>query len=337
MAQYLTTVVQNRPEFIDKKLLLTCTDGSGLYVSDNNSNILLEFDRNGGLSVNEITDKFSIKPMINCSLRNLGLKYLGLDDPTVPAMLQHVVIPEMEVERIFNNLRYKYLEAVYLSNFADPSVYLHYHFNKSFQTLAGLTVYQGNTPDRLDNDLFWKREGFTDQAKNQNWEKEKSELQHIIRMLKLIKSDSNTELYKELIAIKPGFHEVLIHDKYFDFDAGNLNESDKPREKVFTMLRGGDTPLTLHAIPREIDWSHYISYAPCNVTEGPFVFRKSVGISYFDEIRKIDSDAKRPALKDKFHILDYSHGKVRTRGELKILLGKARTFTRFMTSHPQEA
>lgn len=61
----------------------------------------------------------------------------------------------MEVERIFNNLRYKYLNSIYLSGFLNPSEFIDSkYYNKAFQALAGLNVRQGRAKIKRDNDYF---------------------------------------------------------------------------------------------------------------------------------------------------------------------------------------
>ena len=57
-------------------------------------------------------------------------------------MLRYFVRPEMEVERIFNCVRYKYIKAIYLSEFNTLSQLLDARYNKAFQTLAGLSAVQ---------------------------------------------------------------------------------------------------------------------------------------------------------------------------------------------------
>ncbi len=133
-------------------------------------------------------------------------------------------------------------------------------------------------------------------------------------------------IYPELIAIKPGFHEIWVHDKYFD--KSDYPEGQDVRSKVFRALRGYDD-VHLRRYPAEINSKAYLTYASCNVTEGPFVFRKNLSVSYFSEIKKIRSKGQESKLTKKFHILGYHHG-VRSRRLLKQLLKKADKFRSFM-------
>ena len=157
-------------------------------------------------------------------------------------------------------------------------------YNKAFQTLAGLKVYQGNTKHRKKNDAFWQEAGFRASTKQLNWEKERQELQEIISLIKKMYTPNYSQIYAELIAIKPGFHEIWLHDDYFKV----ILKGSKSRDHVFRMLHGKGNLLgfSLHKMPAEINKNSYFSYAPCNVTVGPFVFRKNISVSYFDEIRK---------------------------------------------------
>ena len=95
-----------------------------------------------------------------------------------------------------------------------------------------------------------------------------------------------------MIAIKPGFHELYIHSDYFDKET--IPTDDTIRSEVFRLLRCFSDLRTseinkLDKMPPEINKKNYLTYASCNITEGPFVFRKSIETSYFDEIRKIKS------------------------------------------------
>jgi len=332
MANYKKTIAQNRPEYLNKTLLLTNSERSGLFALDKKSYILIKINNEGELAVNEITD--TVFNQKNISLRKFGETCLNLNDPSVNVMLKYLVTPEMEVERIFNNLRYKYLQALYFSRFDCPKKYINASYNKSFQTLAGLTVYQGNTKQRKDNDAFWKEAGFKTKAKEQNWEKERTELQNILSLLKQLEAKSVSRLYAELIAIKPGFHELFIHDNYFD----SMPKGATPRDKVFRMLRNKEdiSALALGKLPKEINKNSYFSYAPCNVTEGPFVFRKGIAVSYFDKIRKIRSKKKLHELTENFHILDYYHEDISSHDKLGRLLERAKFFCKFITGNPNE-
>ena len=157
--------------------------------------IAVAFDHNGTL-VREITPSTSRNLPI--SLKKLGKIYLCSDCQPI---LKYFITPEIEIERIFNCLRYKYLQAVHMTNVANPERYLHFSYNKAFQSLAGLKVYQGNPPIRKANDDFWREAGFAGEAKELDWQKERGELKAILNLLKVITPRPVTRMYAELIAI----------------------------------------------------------------------------------------------------------------------------------------
>jgi hypothetical protein len=296
---------------------------------NSSSHILLQFDEEGNHVVSEISSTGCRQ--IEVTLHELGERYLNLADTSLDNILRYLVTPEMEVERIFNCLRFKYLSAIYLSGFIVPDKYISSRYNKSFQTLAGLKVYQGAAKERKDNDAFWQDAGFTVSAREQNWQKERDEMQTILSLIKRLSLHSVTSYYAELIAIKPGFHELYVHDDYFESDT--IPDASTPRSMVFRMLRNKEdiTSLELSVFPSEINKNSYFSYAPCTVTEGPFVFRKSVSVSYFDSIRGITTKKQIRTLQDKFHILDYYHADLSSRSKLGQFLEKATPFCSFIT------
>jgi hypothetical protein len=264
-------------------------------------------------------------------LRGVGERYLNLKDPQLNTVLKYLVTPEMEVERIFNCLRFKYLNAIYLSKFENPQQFITYKYNKAFQTLSGLTIYQGNPPQRRVNDSYWQDAGFTTEARDQNWQKEHHDMQRVIAILKRISTQPLTRLYAELIAIKPGFHELYVHHNYFE--RSTMPRGKSPRDEVFRLLRnvGDISALSLNRLPAEINKNNYISYAPCNVTEGPFVCRKRPSVSYVTEIQQITSKDRIHELEDSFHILDYYRHDLSTREKLAEFLVMAKPFCAFMT------
>jgi hypothetical protein len=134
------------------------------------------------------------------------------------------------------------------------------------------------------------------------------------------------KIYTELIAIKPGIHELLIHGNYFDLaekhqktvnnnKINEINENGKVnyRDEVFALLANvgnlENSPIqNLEKFPGDINVNSYFTYASCNVTEGPFVSRKIKNISYFDEIRKINSYEKIKNIESKFNVYYYDKG-----------------------------
>jgi hypothetical protein len=142
---YAKTIVRDHPEFLDKPLLLADSKRERLFRTSEDNYIEVMVSHDGKPTVKKVDQSIRKTIVEDMSLRRIGIEFLGLNDPSVPQMLKYLVIPEMEVERIFNNMRYKYLKAIDLAGFENPDKYISADYNKAFQALAGKTVYQGNT------------------------------------------------------------------------------------------------------------------------------------------------------------------------------------------------
>ncbi len=332
MISYKTTVLKNHSEYAGKKLFLTTKLKDRLFYNKKEDYYLeLEFNIGGQLIVHKISKKLK-KTTLNYSLRRIGEEFLEFKDPTVDKMLNYLVLPEMEVERIFNNLRYKYLNSIYLSNFENPQKFFNANYNRPFKALAGMNVYQGNVSDRKDNDDFWKSIGFKEIARiNNNFNVEKKDMKYIIRYINNLKVENFNKIYSELIAIKPGFHEIWMHENYFEdkyIKPPKNPLKENKREKIFRRLRGlGNlSDLIFKAMPNDLKkWNSYFTYASCAITEGPFVLRKNVSISYFDEIKRINSKKDMHTLEKNFEILDYRQSNLNSREKLKLFLENTNT------------
>jgi len=330
MNNYATTVVKNRSEYVGKKLLLITPDKTSLFQTEDSNYIEIEIDPSGKLFVYELSKKHE-RESIDISLSKLGQIYLGLRDPSMPQMLGYFVLPVMEVERIFNNLRYKYIQSIYISNLDSPDSYFRSQYNNAFQALAGINVYQGNTKERKSNDSFWLNAGFTHKAKDTiSFEKERNELSFILSYLRHSKVNDFNRIYGELIAMKPGFHELMIHNNYFE--ESSYPKGTDIRSQYFRLLRGiGDlSDIGLKTLPHEINSKSFFSYASCNVTEGPLVYRKKVSVSYYEEIRKIKSKTMLQDIKNNFYYLDYNHSNIKTLKDLSHFLVEAKKFIYFI-------
>jgi len=330
MNNYKTTIVRDRPTYVGKKLLLISKNKDKLFQTNDHYYIEIDINIHGELFVYKFSENFK-RIKINLSLRKIGEDFLGLNDPSVPQVLNYIILPDMEIERIFNNLRYKYLKAIQLSKFTNPNKFISAKYNNSFQALADINVYQGNTKKRKSNDFFWRNEGFTQTAKdNINFDTEKKELGFIISYLRHLEVNNFNKIYAELIAIKPGFHELLIHDDYFDDDS--IPDGIDKRSRVFRLLRGiGDlSKFHISKLPQEINNKNYLTYASCNITEGPFVFRKRISVSYFEEIIKVKSKQGLDNLNNNFHYLNYCDNHLNTIENLNKFLLKAEKFRFFM-------
>ncbi len=330
MINYTKTIVQDKPDYVGKKLLLITKSKDKLFRTNDGNYIEIEIDNTGDLFVYMVSETM-VKQKIEYSLRKIGEIFLGLSDPSVTQILNYFVLPEMEVERIFNNLRYKYLKAIQLSKFVIPNKFISADYNKSFQALADINVYQGNTKNRKPNDFFWKDVGFSETSKdNIDFDVEQKELSFILSYLRSIEVTNFNNIYAELIAIKPGFHELFIHEDYFDEIA--IPKGKEIRSRVFRLLRGIGkiSEMEINKLPHEINSKSYFTYASCNITEGPFVFRKRISVSYFDEISKIKTKDDLEELDEKFHYLDYYNCNLDTLEKLNNFLLKAEKFRFFM-------
>lgn len=328
--RYLNAIVESHPEFIDRSLLLIDSKRERLFKTGEGKYIEVMVSRDGKLTVKKVDQSIRKTIVEGMSLREIGIEFLGLSDPSVPRMLQCLVISEMEVERIFNNMRYKYLKAIYLAGFSNPDEYISADYNRAFQALAGVTIYQGNTSDRKENDWFYQNAGFNDEIKDKlNLDIERDEMTFILHYIRYSEQNDYARIYAELIAIKPGFHELMVHDNYFD--ESSYPTSDDTRSQVFRMLRGiGElSELKLNGLPHDINTKSYFTYGSCNVTEGPFVYRKSINTSYYEEIRNIRSKSDIDRLSNNFYFLKYCNT-TKTRSELKYLIDKAKTFRKFL-------
>lgn len=327
VAKLIEALTSNSHKSAAKTLIFTNLPRDGLLVCPGCSSCVVVMYDAGEWHVTKVNNE--TRQETRLSLTDIGKQYFNLAQPSAQDMSPYVVTPEMEVERIFNSLRFKYLRAVHLSKVSNPKRYLHYSFNKAFQSIAGLKVYQGNPPVRKANDDFWREAGFTAEAKELDWQKEQEELKRVLTLLKMISRKSLSRVYAELIAIKPGFHELYLHRDYFHADAVPTGIS--PRDQVFRMLRNKEelSSLALDKFPPEMNKRNYFGYAPCNVTEGPFVFRKSLDVSYFDELRRIRTKRQIRTLKDNFHILDYYRHDLSTQDKLEKFLELAEPFCRY--------
>lgn len=314
-----------------KTFLLADKNRERLFKTEDDAFIQLYPDNSGNLFFYEIFPNFKSKPL-NTSPEKIGLNYLKLNNPSTQEVLKYFVTPEMEIERIFNNLRYKYLQSIYLSGFENPQEYINADYNKTFQSLAGINVYQGGVKVRKDNDDFWKDVGFNDPSNTGIiFENERNELRFILKYIRSLKLDNYSDLYRELISIKPGFHEMWVHGDYFESCPSKYDS----RSMVFRLLRHIDESEineinNLEKLPADINGKNYFTYASCNVTEGPFVFRKSPEISYYDKIREIKCSEDLKKLNNDFYILDYYHNQIDSLDKLKELLKEADKFKKFM-------
>ena len=198
-----------------------------------------------------------------------------------------------------------------------------------------------------DNADIFKEVGFkSPEETGVSFDDEINKFNFIVRFLRKYYQNDLPKVYTELIAIKPGIHELPIHGNYFDLskkhqDAVHKNKinemsEDKKveyREEVFALLANEgnleNSPVqNLNKFPGEINVNSYFTYASCNITEGPFVSRKIKNISYFDEIRKIHSKEEIKNIEDKFNVYYYDKG-VDSKEKLEKVLLETEKFKSF--------
>ena len=205
------------------------------------------------------------------------------------------------VERVLNRLRWKYLRAIALSPGLrdNPARAVSAAFNDAFLSLAG-----------VDRNSCWQDMGFAAQARYElDWDQERKELGAALGEVR--RQPATPATYAEIIALKPGFHEAWLHETFPD-DAQEGPET--PRGKVFAILRSGPLDLTDIFSIDSMDFSDaesFLAYAPCAITEGPFVRRKNPGTSYFDALRRVGTMSsvsdRRAVLGGSFQVLDFRH------------------------------
>ena len=202
------------------------------------------------------------------------------------------------IELVLNRLRLKYLQAIALSPALRdrPSQAVSSAFNLAFLSLAGLE----QTPN-------WRDMGFAAHARHGlDWDQDREDLASALR--ELTRCQDVTTTYGEVLALKPGFHEAWVHEAFPD----DVHEDpDTPRGRVFAILRGSNLEvidLAGHYLADLNDPSCFLAYAPCAVTEGPFVRRRGTVVSYFAEMKRVGTipsiAARRAILRESFQVMD---------------------------------
>jgi hypothetical protein len=159
------------------------------------------------------------------------------------------------------------------------------------------------------DDRHWINRGFDIKAKHEiDWQVERDSLARAVEGLFECHDSDPTLTYAELIALKPGFHEVWHHESL----AIKATENpDSHRGRVFARIYGNSVPLkeALGIYPPDVSHPEdYQGFAGCAVTEGPIVRRRSPEVSYFTELCRIgmveDRVHRQNALRGSFHVLD---------------------------------
>jgi len=348
-SKYEKTIVEKHPEYISKTFFLANADKSGLYrIIGNNAAIEIVVHPDGNLKVDTVSDN-SIETRLsdNISLRTLG-ELLGFKDPSVEKMLKYLVRPEMEVERIFNCLRFKYLSSLFDGS-KPPQAYMSSEYNDLFKALIHGNfrgTKKGDLPAKWNSIL--KKSGFPENT-SIDVSKEKSELKFMLAGArdKISRYATRDSIYMDTIAIKPGFHEAWCHDRNkmpaeFEKQENDLKPGKKLSRRDIALMRlhgyfkldsdlGFAGPsLSYGSIGNELNAHSFLTYASCNITEGPFVSRTDLFTSYFNEINSVQSKGlDRSELEKKFFVLDYCFTHIDSKEQLAEFLKKAKAFTKF--------
>jgi hypothetical protein len=291
---------------LDKKFLLTDRKRERLYY-DGSHLVEVEFIENGNLAVFKVDMQGKVRriSMGEMSLPELSARYLESEEPN--EIKKYMVNPYQEAERIFNAIRFKYLSAI-LKGRREPQEYISSEFNSLFKSLAGFSLR--NDPGGIRARKLAFAEGFSmDEIPMIDLRNEKCELKIILKYLFDVFSRDLPGLYRELIAIKPGFHEIWADDNWLDEGEGHIEGlRDSPyhdrRTLVLKEIHGLIDPaphLDLRNVIYEISIPAFMTYAPCNVTEGPFMYKKRNDVSCYQLLR----DREKVNLSDHFLIYDY--------------------------------
>ncbi len=276
---YCTTVLDQHPEYAGQWLLLTTWDGKRLFRTAEKELVGVSFDPDIG--------RPTFRNTTAGSLAALGQRHLGRADPSVRQMLLRLVTPEMELERVFNVFRYRYLRSLFSRNRGAAWVAerLDCSFNDLFKVLIGAPLRRDGDRRRRDNILT--ENGFDPADLPERFDDVTQELGEIIAFMRTSRSDRQTT-YREFIAIKPGLHEVwfdLREGHGFHAEECEVRLQDDPqnrRDRVLAAFHGlPDFPIDWdeEGIPHEINRSSYRTFSPCHATQGPCFARRHPGVS----------------------------------------------------------
>ncbi len=335
---YTNTVATKHREYLGRPLLLTNSDGTSLQTDERGELFTFRFAR--------ITHTLCDQDGKEYSLAALGKRFFGDSDPTVARMLRRLVTPEMELERVFNAFRYKYVLLIRERQPFDRNdntkasewmrERMSANYNNLFKILTGARP-RGYSAAEMNGCLKGNRfrSGFM-----RSFENEKEDLDRILRLFRSrAKEDgygkTTRDAYREVIAIKPGFHEIWMDLASPDADyhrlalqesfsakrKKNVEDYRDRRSRVLALFHGlAGRPISWRTeyFSREINIKSFRTYAACAVTEGPCHYRKSVNVVLSDllsdtsRIRGSDphtskeaNDAAKEKLTSECHVYDY--------------------------------
>lgn len=293
-----------------RSFLLSSRDKKGLLIRKSNR-YEIHFNKDCAISVNTIselgereqTDEFT-------SLRKIGIILLRMTDPTVRQVLGYLVLPEVEVERIFNSLRFKYLSVLLKTDSRyKPYEYITSDCNDFFKALIGRVPRGTAKRSKSGKIASILSDNCVPKGTHIRYDKEYTDLAFILKYLLNCSPRKKSAVYRELISIKPGFHEVFM-DKVHQFEHRVDLQDSKKKDRRSSVLR------MIHRLPdkqkenwpdiaHEINARTYITYATCNITEGPFIYRRFLDQSYFTALHRMPKGATVSNFNRDFAFLDY--------------------------------
>jgi len=338
---YKKTVLRDRPEFAGRRLCVADPDGPGLLLGKNKEPVSVIIDPESGEA------KFS---RIDAkSLRDLGRQVFGWDDPSVPTVLRRLVTPEMEIERLLNCYRHKYLLCLDSRGKSRAWVAerLSAAWNDLYLVLIGATLR--NDPGGRRGRALLRESGFDPDDLSHDFEQEKSQLKQMKDLLlKAARPNSQArgETYRELIAMKPGFHELwyrpgdhrTYNEELLDRVRGTRTKSgrvpaDVRRCKVLLSFHGSmeSQKIDLATVGNEL--GSFWRFSPCHATEGPCFLRRSARLPLRSLLLQIAQEASlqddgQPALKKGCLVYDYRAKLCDGRSSLRSVLKQTEKFTR---------
>jgi hypothetical protein len=311
---------------LGKRFLISSSNRKSLFLDKKHNRYEIHLHSNGTVSTSRVDENGERIPAPELdTLRKIGKLVLSNPDPSVNQVRGLLITAEIEVERIFNSLRFKYLYSLLKADKKyQPGEYITSYCNYLFNAMTHRPI---RGTKKQDMKKKWKEVCLYEGMPANSFidvSNEKSSLEFILNYF--LNNFEESEFYPELIAIKPGFHEVYM-DKVHGFEHGEGIEGKDFRADIFRRIHRMKPVRKKHppAGRREINAHRFLGYAPCNVTEGPFYYRKSPRISAFAGLRKIPKRATARDFEVQFNVLDYMECLTSTK-KLTEFLGKAKAF-----------
>ena len=215
-----------------------------------------------------------------------------------------------QVEVALNLLRLTYLQAIGRSGALrnTPAQAASHQCNEAFVVLCGIEGDRSQVAGSQQVEAYLSSIGFDPRLRNLlDWERGKDALNRGLQALRRM-PEAPARILAELYSIKPGFHEVWLHDDYPD----DVRENpDHPVGRILGVIRGRQSQV-LHPSHAEFerltDLGFFLRHAACALTEGPMVRRRPGVDSYFDILQGIGPERsvsiRRRRIEEGFHVLD---------------------------------